>query len=118
MSTPRSSSTFRRIRCGKRRSGGSAPTPPRCRPAPGFTEGGPGRPRLHMQRLMRTQQTIALAILVAWLLPACRGAQQETTASQPDPQASGDVQNLETMAARFAPVDLTADVSGLPANER
>jgi hypothetical protein len=29
-----------------------------------------------------------------------------------------DVQQLRTMAARFAPVDLTADVAALPANER
>src|SRR5262245_48589454 len=29
-----------------------------------------------------------------------------------------DATQLETMAARFAPVDLTADVSTLPANER
>jgi Peptidase family M49 len=32
--------------------------------------------------------------------------------------AMPDAQQLKTMAARFAPVDLGADISGLPANER
>ena len=39
---------------------------------------------------------------------------QTTTA----PVADSETKKLETMAARFAPVDLTADVSKLPANER
>jgi peptidase M49-like protein len=38
----------------------------------------------------------------------------QTTQTPPDPET----QKLQTMAARFAPVDLTADVSKLPENER
>ena len=47
---------------------------------------------------------------------ACRGAQPES----PVPQTSTDpeLQKLQTMAARFAPVELTADVAALPENER
>ena len=39
---------------------------------------------------------------------------QTTTA----PVADSETKKLETMAARFAPVDLTADISKLPDNER
>ncbi|MBI4262754.1 MAG: hypothetical protein HY657_00110 [Acidobacteria bacterium] len=45
---------------------------------------------------------------------ACRGPQQDRTTGQTDPM----LQQLQTMTARFAPVDLTADMSGLPVNER
>ena len=38
----------------------------------------------------------------------------QTTQATADPEAK----KLESMAARFAPVDLTADVAALPANER
>jgi hypothetical protein len=38
----------------------------------------------------------------------------QTTQTTTDPET----QKLQTMAARFAPVDLTADVSKLPENER
>jgi hypothetical protein len=51
---------------------------------------------------------------------ACRASQdtasnvQQTTATSTD----SEVQRLETMARRFAPADLTADVAALPENER
>jgi hypothetical protein len=47
---------------------------------------------------------------------ACRGQQQTQQGAQPvtDPM----VQQLRSMAARFAPVELTADISSLPTNER
>jgi hypothetical protein len=57
---------------------------------------------------------IALASLVAGA--ACRGRQQAQPNAQP--QIDPMVQQLRTMTARFAPVDLTADASTLPANER
>jgi hypothetical protein len=65
-------------------------------------------------------RTILLAIVAAAVLPACSreatpAAVQTTTApAPPDPETK----KLETMAARFAPVDLSADIAGLPANER
>ncbi|HEY5616779.1 MAG TPA: hypothetical protein VIK60_02485 [Vicinamibacterales bacterium] len=57
---------------------------------------------------------IALASALAGF--ACRGQQQAQRSAQPqtDPMA----QQLRSMTARFAPVDLTADVSPLPTNER
>ena len=51
---------------------------------------------------------------------ACRASQdtasnvKQTTATSTDPE----LQQIETMARRFAPADLTADVSALPENER
>jgi hypothetical protein len=40
------------------------------------------------------------------------------TTTQAAPATDSETKKLETMAARFAPVDLTADISALPANER
>ena len=51
--------------------------------------------------------TVAFALAVASVLAA-----QSTTPAAPDQAA------LETMTARFAPTEITADVSGLPAGER
>ena len=51
--------------------------------------------------------TVAFALAVASVLGA-----QSTTPAAPDQAA------LETMTARFAPTEITADVSGLPAGER
>jgi hypothetical protein len=53
---------------------------------------------------------------LAAVLVGCRAPQPApaTTESQTDPM----VQELRTMAARFAPVELSADISALPANER
>ncbi|MGH9258083.1 MAG: dipeptidyl-peptidase 3 family protein, partial [Vicinamibacterales bacterium] len=58
--------------------------------------------------------SIALASALAGF--ACRG--QERTGAGAQPQTDPMVQQLHVMTARFAPVDLTADISVLPANER
>jgi hypothetical protein len=42
----------------------------------------------------------------------------QTTTTTAAPAADSETRKLETMAARFAPVDLTADISKLPENER
>jgi hypothetical protein len=62
-------------------------------------------------------KTIAIALLAASAVAAsgCRPGQPEQTEG---PQADPMVQQLLAMTARFAPVDLTADISGLPPNER
>jgi hypothetical protein len=65
-----------------------------------------------------------LTILVSSLalVTACsREAAQPTVQTQTTtaaPAADSETKKLETMAARFAPVDLTADISKLPDNER
>jgi hypothetical protein len=65
-----------------------------------------------------------LTILVSSLalVTACsREAPQpavQTQTTTPAPAADSETKKLEAMAARFAPVDLTADVSKLPDNER
>lgn len=53
---------------------------------------------------------------VILLLVACRGAAptEAPVSQQPDPE----VQKLKTMAARFAPVDIGANVSALPPSEQ
>src|SRR5215216_7346417 len=55
-----------------------------------------------------------LLALALTLTVACRAPQPTAPASQSDPM----LQKLTTMTARFAPVDLTADISTLPPNER
>src|SRR5687768_17439580 len=62
---------------------------------------------------MRITAFIALALAMSM---ACRGAQPES--SVPQTTSDPELQKLETMTARFAPVDLTADVAALPENER
>ncbi len=58
---------------------------------------------------------VALALASALAGVACRREQPPPAAqSQTDPM----VQQLRSMTARFAPVDLTADISSLPPNER
>jgi len=59
---------------------------------------------------------VIVAAAVATALAGCRSPQpsQPTEQSQTDPM----LQQLRTMTARFAPVDLTADVSALPPSER
>jgi hypothetical protein len=66
-------------------------------------------------------KTVTGTLLIALSLgTACR--QPESTESARQPEApyvqTDDVKRLENMIRRFAPVDLTADISGLPANER
>ena len=62
-----------------------------------------------------TRGVVALTVAFAVGGIGCQ-RQQSSGANQPhtDPM----VQQLQSMTARFAPVDLTADISGLPANER
>ncbi len=54
----------------------------------------------------------------AVLTSGCRS--QDTSSTVPQTQTASDpeVQRLDAMARRFAPVDLTADVAALPDNER
>jgi hypothetical protein len=63
---------------------------------------------------------IAFAALVIATTGACRGDQAPGTAVQPRAPTTADsqLQKLETMIRRFAPVELTADLSALPATER
>jgi Peptidase family M49 len=68
---------------------------------------------------------IVCSFFVAALGAACSReasppqAVQTTTAPAPaTPATDSETKKLETMAARFAPVDLAVDVSALPANER
>jgi hypothetical protein len=58
-------------------------------------------------------------LLALAVLSACR-AEPTPQPTVPTTQTAADPETtkLETMAARFAPVDLTADVAALPANER
>jgi hypothetical protein len=57
-----------------------------------------------------------LLVTLAAVSAGCRGQQSESPAGEP--QVDPMVQELQDMTARFAPVDLTADISGLPPNER
>ena len=61
-----------------------------------------------------------LLISLALAAAACsREAPPSTVQTQTTPTASDpETKKLETMAARFAPVELTADISKLPANEQ
>jgi hypothetical protein len=61
------------------------------------------------------RQIIAIALLAAVAASGCRGRQAEQTEG---PQADPMVQELLARTARFAPVDLTADIARLPPNER
>src|SRR5687768_1129835 len=60
-------------------------------------------------------------VVVASLAAACRGPQPEPAVSQQQQQqtaSTSELQKIQAMTARFAPVDIAADVSALPANER
>ncbi|MBI4888296.1 MAG: hypothetical protein HY824_14475 [Acidobacteria bacterium] len=59
---------------------------------------------------------VIITVVLALTLAGCRSQQSPSTGSPP--QADPMLQQLQTMTARFAPVDLTADVSSLPASER
>jgi hypothetical protein len=64
-----------------------------------------------------TVKTLAAALVTAAVVtaPGCRSRQADAPIEQ---QADPMVQQLQSMAARFAPVDLSADVSRLPPNEQ
>ncbi len=68
-----------------------------------------------MVRPTRMQKIIAVLVLWSWVAAAgCRQLDNQTSREQMDPR----VQQLQAMTARFVPVDLTADVTALPVNER
>jgi len=63
----------------------------------------------------------AILILVTLIAAGCRGQQnaQPSVEQKPVNQQNNDAaRDLETRAARFAPVDLTADLSAIPDNEQ
>jgi hypothetical protein len=67
------------------------------------------------------RKTVTGALLVALSLGVgCSRQEPREPARQPEAStvSSDDVNRLETMIRRFAPVDLTADVAALPENER
>ena len=71
-----------------------------------------------MQNRLLVVVTAVFTAAVLAASAACRGPQPAPSATDQSQQANSDVQNLTTMAARFAPVDLTADLSALAPNER
>ena len=70
------------------------------------------------------QITFTIALVAVAVAIGCRGRQPEsaavpqTTSTAHGTQGNDAVVKLQTMTARFAPVDLTADLSGLADNER
>jgi len=58
---------------------------------------------------------LLLAILVT---VACGSEPRQSTVQTPASPDDPETKRLETLTARFAPVDLTADISALPENER
>jgi hypothetical protein len=65
--------------------------------------------------------TVIAALLVAMTLSVgCRRQESREPARQPEAPyvQTDDLKRLEGMIRRFAPVDLSADVTGLPSNER
>ena len=66
----------------------------------------------------RAVMAVAAASLIA-TLAACRAQAPTTTPpAAPGPAVDKAAADLQQKSARFAPTDLTADISGLPANER
>jgi hypothetical protein len=72
---------------------------------------------------IENSQILLLLVIGAFAVAACRGnepaqtpVQQTSSSTQQNPPDAA--RQLETSTARFAPVDLTADVSKLPDNER
>src|SRR2546421_509819 len=64
---------------------------------------------------LRRMKNAALVLAVAFTTAGCRGPR-----AAPPPSSHTDpmLQKLTTMTARFAPVDIAADISTLPPNER
>lgn len=66
-----------------------------------------------------TQTTGILAACAAALLMSCASQPEQTAVSQPAARSADDeTSRLTAMTARFAPVDLSADLSPLPESER
>ena len=60
---------------------------------------------------------VASASLIA-TLAACKAQAPSTPPPAPAPAVEKGVSDLQSKSARFAPTDLTADITALPANER
>ena len=60
---------------------------------------------------------VASASLIA-TLAACKAQAPTQPPATPAPETDKAAQDLQAKSARFAPTDLTADISALPANER
>ena len=60
---------------------------------------------------------VAASTLIA-TLAACRAQAPSTPPPTPAPAVDNTVADLQTKSARFAPTELTADITALPANER
>ena len=65
----------------------------------------------------RVGMAVASASLIA-TLAACKAQAPSTPPPSPAPAVDKSVSDLQSKSARFAPTDLTADISGLPPNER
>jgi hypothetical protein len=66
-------------------------------------------------------QKVAIAVASASLiatLAACRAQAPSTPPAAPAPAVDKTLADLQSKSARFAPTDLSADITGLPANER
>jgi len=70
-----------------------------------------------MMRCQHSTLTIVLLISVA-LAAACTGDAPVNQTASPAPTPAAPASELKTMIARFAPADISADVSTLPVNER
>ena len=67
--------------------------------------------------MKRVIMAVGSASLIA-TLAACRAQAPSTPPPSPAPAVDKAVSELQSKSARFAPTDLTADITALPANER
>ena len=67
--------------------------------------------------MKRVIMAVGSASLIA-TLAACRAQAPSTPPPTPAPAVDKAVSELQSKSARFAPTDLTADITALPANER
>jgi hypothetical protein len=67
--------------------------------------------------MQRVVMAVASASLIA-TLAACRAQAPSTPPPAPAPAVDKAVADLQAKSARFAPTDLTADITALPPNER
>ncbi len=90
-----------------------------------WSEPCPARPRGPDKVRATTVGLVILSLLAAAACsrsqntqPAQSAVEQNTKTTDPQTQNNAAARDLEAQAARFAPVDLTADISTLPDNER
>ena len=67
--------------------------------------------------MKRVIMAVGSASLIA-TLAACRAQAPSTPPASPAPAVDKAVSEVQSKSARFAPTDLTADITALPANER